>query len=119
MVNNTNNKQVVYVPAQFINSPSTSKVAVNNWCINQGLKSFRQLVIGKGTNPTNSNVKFTNATGKRKKLLANNGMAGKTVAQYFDKCAANGLVPKASSMAANNPLQAAKAGLVTLHLPIK
>ena len=102
MVNNTNNKQVVYVPAQFINSPSTSKVAVNNWCINQGLKSFRQLVIGKGTNPTNSNVKFTNATGKRKKLLANNG-----------------LVPKASSMAANNPLQAAKAGLVTLHLPIK
>lgn len=85
------------------------------WAKNKGLTSFSQLVIGVGVNPNQPNYNTATTASKRKVVLLNNAMQGKTVAQYY--AAAKAKVP--GSISTNNPLQAVKQGLITLVLPTK
>jgi hypothetical protein len=91
---------------------AANKGAAIAWAKAQGLPSFSALVIGNGPKPTNVPNPHTTA-GKRKAVLANNAMAGQTVAAYYKAAQAN----VSGTIAPNNPLMAAKAGLITLYAP--
>ena len=113
MVNtNTKTTNVVTVnPNQMPNFGSNVSSA-NSWCATKGL-TFNQLVIGNGTNPNQPNYCTKQASSKRKTVLLNNAMVGQTVQAYYNQAKAKGF----GKPYHNNPLQAIKQGLITLHLP--
>ena len=91
---------------------AANRAAAVAWAKAQGLPSFSALVIGNGPKPTNVPNPHTTA-GKRKAVLANNAMAGQTVAAYYKAAQAN----VSGTISPNNPLMAVKAGLITLYAP--
>lgn len=91
---------------------AANRAAAVAWAKAQGLPSFSALVIGNGPKPTNVPNPHTQA-GKRKAVLANNAMAGQTVAAYYKAAQAN----VSGTISPNNPLMAVKAGLITLYAP--